>query len=65
MKFQFVGFTLKLAKTAYKSVGGLYSCSDIFDFELPFLGRQHLAENVVNSIGVSALCYQAVLQTDK
>ena len=29
------------------------------------LGRQHLAENVVNSIGVSALCYQAVLQTDK
>ena len=28
----------KLAKTAYKSVGGLYSCSDIFDFELSFLG---------------------------
>ena len=22
----------------YKSVGGLYSCSDIFDFELSFLG---------------------------
>lgn len=28
----------KLANTAYKSVGGLYSCSDIFDFELSFLG---------------------------
>ena len=25
-------------KPAYKSVGGLYSCSDIFDFELSFLG---------------------------
>lgn len=37
-KFQFVELTLKLAKTAYKSVGGLYSCSDIFDFELSFLG---------------------------
>ena len=28
----------KQSKTAYKSVGGLFSCSEIFDFELSFLG---------------------------
>ena len=25
-------------QTVYKGVGGLFSCSDIFDFELSFLG---------------------------
>ena len=38
----------KLAKTAYKSVGGLYSCSDIFDFEFSLLGCYYLAKNIVN-----------------
>ena len=42
----------KLAKTAYKSVGGLYSCSDIFDFELLFL-----AESTLQRISSAASVY--------
>ena len=37
----------------------------IFDFELSYLGRKHFAENIIDGVGVSALCYQAVFQTDK
>ena len=37
----------------------------IFDFEFSFLGGKHFAKNIVNSIGVSVLCNQAVLQANK
>ena len=36
-KFQFVELTL-ISKDRLHRVGGLFSCSDIFDFELSFLG---------------------------
>ena len=55
----------KISKDRLRRVGGLFLCLEIFDFDLSFLGWKHLAENIVNSVGVSALCYQAVLQTDK
>ena len=54
-----------IIKDRLHRVGGLFSYSDIYDFELSFLGWKHLAENIVNAVGVSSLCYQVVLQTHK
>ena len=37
----------------------------LFDFELSFLGRKHFAESIIDGVGVSALCGQAVFQADR
>ena len=37
----------------------------LFDFELSLLGRKHFAENIIDGVGVSALCNSVVLQANK
>ena len=63
-KFQFVELTLNWQRPL-TSCRRSYFVARLFDFELSLLGRKHFAENIIDGVGVSALCYQAVLQTDK